>query len=111
MADVFVKHAVPPAGLDLEDATHDLSGRGGADAIVVSGSATGNAPDFDRIKRVKAAAGSTPVFIGSGTTLANVADMLSVVDGCIVGTSIKASGVTTNPVDATLAAGLIAAAG
>lgn len=111
MADVFVKHAVPPAGLMLEDATHDLAGRGGADAIVVSGSATGNAPDFERLKRVKAAAADTPVYLGSGTSPANIVDMLAIADGAIVGTSIKDGGITTNPVDPSLAASLVAAAG
>ena len=110
MADVFVKHAVPPAGLVLEDATHDLAGRGGADAIIVSGSATGNAPDFERLKRVKTAAGETPVYVGSGSSPANIADMLAVADGAIVGTSIKVGSVTTNPVDPALAAAVVAAA-
>lgn len=111
MADVFVKHAVPPAGLRLEDAVRDLAGRGGADAVVVSGVATGAAPDADRIATVKAAAGSTPVFIGSGADTATVRTLLSKIDGVIVGTAIKHGGVTTAPIDPALAAALVAAAG
>jgi membrane complex biogenesis BtpA family protein len=111
VADVFVKHAVPPANLTLEDATRDLAGRGGADVLVVSGSATGDAPDLERLERVKNAAGATPVFIGSGATSSNVGAMLGVADGCIVGTSLKRDGRVTNPVDAELAAGFVAAAG
>jgi len=111
MADVFVKHAVPPAGLTIEDATRDLAGRGGADVVVVSGAATGHTPDLERIQRVRAAAGSTPVYVGSGATIHNVSTLLAHADGCIVGTSIKQGGVTTDPVDPGLAARFVSAAG
>ncbi len=110
MADVFVKHAVPPPGLTVEAATRDLAGRGGADIIVVSGSATGDSPDFDRVERVKAAAGSTPVFIGSGMTSGNAPELLAIADGCIVGTALKRDGAPTNPVEAALATRFVAAA-
>lgn len=36
----------------------------------------------------------------TGVTLATVGDILSVADGCIVGTHLKRDGVTWNPVDA-----------
>ena len=110
MADVFVKHAVPPPGLQIEGATSDLAGRGGADAIVVSGPATGSAPDFDRIKTVKGAAGEVPVYVGSGASVVTARSMLDVADGLIVGTAIKIDGVTTNPVDLGMARRLVAAA-
>lgn len=110
MADVFVKHATPPPGLDLVDATHDLADRGGADAIVVSGSATGQAPDLERIHTVKGAAGTTPVYLGSGVTAESVATMLEIADGCIVGTALKRGGRTTDPVDGGLAATFVEAA-
>jgi hypothetical protein len=109
MADVFVKHATPPAGLTLIDATHDLVERAGADAVVVSGVGTGAATDLDDLRTVSKTS-SLPVFLGSGVTTANATEMLDVADGAIVGTSIKIDGFSTNPVDASAAAALVNAA-
>jgi membrane complex biogenesis BtpA family protein len=107
MADVFVKHAIPPAGLDLEHAAKDLDERGGADAIVVSGSGTGAATDLDDVRTVRAAV-AAPVYVGSGVTSATVSQLLEVASGVIVGTDLKIDGVATNPVDPRRAADLIA---
>jgi membrane complex biogenesis BtpA family protein len=111
MADVFVKHATPPPGLRIEDATHDLARRTGADAIVVSGAATGDAPDLDRVRTVKQAADETPVYVGSGVTTESVGAMLDIADGCIVGTALKPEGDTAAAIDASLAMAFVAAAG
>jgi membrane complex biogenesis BtpA family protein len=109
MADVFVKHATPPAGLTLESATHDLVERAGADAVVVSGSGTGSPTAVDDIKAV-CAASSLPVFIGSGATAETIAAILELADGVIVGTDIKLEGVSTNPVDPVRAEAVVKAA-
>ena len=109
-ADVFVKHATPPAGLSIEDAARDTVERGGADAVIVSGAATGSAPDLDVVKRVVAAAGGAPVLLGSGVNATTVSSFLQVADGVIVGTSLKKDGITTNPVDPSAAAAFVAAA-
>jgi membrane complex biogenesis BtpA family protein len=108
MADVFVKHATPPAGLSLVDATNDLVERAGADAVVVSGVGTGSPADLADLATV-AGASHLPVFLGSGVTTDNVREMLAIADGAIVGTSIKVDGVATNPVDPAAAAAFIAA--
>lgn len=110
MADVFVKHATPPAGLSLADATNDLVERAGADAIVVSGTGTGAPADVDDLTTV-AGLSHLPVYLGSGVTIDNVDDMLSVAHGAIVGTSIKVNGVATNPVDLKAATDFVRAAG
>ncbi len=110
MADVFVKHATPPMGLTLTEATHDLVERSGADAVVVSGTGTGSPTSVDDIKTVVAAS-ALPVYIGSGTTVESVAALLGLADGVIVGTDIKLDGVSTNPVDPVRAAELVKAAG
>lgn len=109
MADVFVKHATPPAGLSLADATNDLVERAGADAVIVSGVGTGSAADLDDLRTV-AANSDLPVYLGSGVSTANVGEMLGVAHGAIVGTSIKVDGIATNPVDPAAAAAFIAAA-
>lgn len=110
MADVFVKHATPPAGLSLEAATHDLVERAGADAVIVSGVGTGAAADMSDLRTV-AASSHLPVYLGSGVSEANVRAMLDIAQGAIVGTSIKRGEVATNPVDPDAASSFIAAAG
>lgn len=110
MADVFVKHATPPAGLTIEDATNDLVERAGADAVIVSGVGTGSAADLDELATV-ARASHLPVYLGSGVSADNVTAMLGIAHGAIVGTSIKVDGVATNPVDPAAAAAFIAEAG
>ncbi len=107
-ADVFVKHAVPPAGLAIDDAARDLAERGGVDALIVSGAATGDPPTPKLAATVREA--GRPVLIGSGVTPATVGDFLAVADGVIVGTSLKPGGDTTRPVDPALAQALVAAA-
>jgi len=109
-ADVMVKHAVAPPGMTIELATADTVKRGLADAVIVSGEATGAEPDLDLVRRAAAAAAGKPVLIGSGTTEANVAQLLEAADGVIVGTALKVDGITTNPVDPARAASFVNAA-
>jgi hypothetical protein len=98
-ADVFVKHAAPLGEQTLEQAAKDTAYRGLADALIVSGAGTGEATDLDDVRRVKAAVSDVPIFVGSGVNAGNVAEILSVADGVIVGTSLKVDGKVENPVD------------
>jgi membrane complex biogenesis BtpA family protein len=109
-ADVMVKHATPPPGLTLVDATRDLAERGGADAIIVSGAGTGLPTSLDDLKQVAKLAGETPVMVGSGVNADTIAAQLKVAEAVIVGTAAKVDGITTNPVDPKLAARLVKAA-
>ena len=109
MADVFVKHATPPAGLTLIDATNDLVERGGADAVIVSGAGTGAATSLDDLKTV-ADRSDLPVYVGSGANAATIRDILAIGDGAIVGSDTKIDGIATNPVDPERAAAVIQAA-
>ena len=88
LADVLVKHATPPPGLTIEAAAADTWARGLADALVVSGVATGQETDLDRVARARAGAPRAPVLVGSGVTRATLAAVLEVADGAIVGTSL-----------------------
>ncbi|MCB1246731.1 MAG: BtpA/SgcQ family protein [Acidimicrobiia bacterium] len=108
MADVFVKHAVAPAGLSLVDATHDLVERSGADAVVVSGRGTGAPTSVDDLSTVVAAS-DLPVFVGSGVTRDTVGAILDIASGVIVGTDIKLDGVETNPFDPVRAEAIVTA--
>ena len=96
-ADVDKKHSVPFPGLDLE--THiEWTEFYRADALIVSGRMTGDAPPLDKVRRAREAA-TRPILMGSGTTAENIADFLQYADGAIVGSSLKADGVAENPVD------------
>lgn len=97
-ADIAVKHssALAPRGLD-EEVTETVQ-RGRADAIIVSGAATGSPPSATAVVTAKQAAGATPVFLGSGVSLANLEALFPCADGAIVGTAFKPSGALDSPV-------------
>jgi len=96
-ADVDKKHSVPFPGLDLE--THiEWTEFYRADALIVSGRMTGNAPPLEKVRRAKQVA-TRPILMGSGTTAENIADFLQFADGAIVGSSLKVDGEAENPVD------------
>lgn len=97
-ADVDKKHSVRFPGIDLP--THiEWTRFSGADALIVSGRMTGDAPDLAKVREAKTLAGDRPLLIGSGATEANIAAFLEVADGVIVGSSIKHDGLCENPVD------------
>lgn len=110
LADVFVKHAVPPPGLTVEDAARDTWERGGADALVVSGSGTGVSPDLDRATTIREAVPDAPLYMGSGATPDTVGEYAPVVSGAIVGSWLKEEAKVSNPVDPVRAAEFVAAA-
>ncbi len=111
-ADVGVKHSVglgtPP--LAPEDEVGDVVQRGLADAVIVTGGATGATVALQTLERV-AARSPVPVLVGSGVSEATVRGLLGRAHGVIVGTSIKHGGSTTAAVDPARAAALVAAAG
>jgi hypothetical protein len=102
-ADVRVKHARPlgteegPAGIAAE--AKDAVSRGGADALIVSGAATGSAAAVADVRRVKEAVPGSPLLVGSGVTASNLADYWPWADGIIVGSATKESGDPGRPVD------------
>jgi hypothetical protein len=100
LADVMVKHATPlGAETDIKQAAKDAVTRGMADGLIVSGTATGSAPNADDLEAVREAVPETPLFVGSGTTLENVAGLMRTADGVIVASSLKRQGQLENPVD------------
>jgi uncharacterized protein len=70
-----------------------------ADIILVSGPMTGQAAEAADLKHVKDAIPTTPVFANTGVNLDNVADVLRIADGAIIGTHFKVDGNTWNAVD------------
>ena len=64
-ADVAVKHASPLGNRSIEDETKDLTERGLADALIVSGSHTGGEANIKEISQIKQNT-DLPVIIWSG---------------------------------------------
>lgn len=99
-ADVIVKHAAAPAGIDARQAAADTVERGGADAVIVSGSGSGAEPDIHEAGVVRAAVPTqTRVVIGSGANADNLSRLLGAADSVIVGSSTKVAGDARNRVD------------
>ena len=99
-ADLRVKHASPlgePA--DLVDEAKNTFGRGAADALILSGVATGAAADASEFARVKEALPTAPLLVGSGASQDNLREFWPVADGMIVGSSLKFEGNALQPVD------------
>jgi uncharacterized protein len=108
-ADVHVKHGSHAIVADrtLEQLAEDTAWYG-ADALVVTGTTTGEAARAADVGAVRGA-GRLPTLLGSGLSVAGI-DLLAASDGAIVGTSVKVDGVTTNPVDPARVRALVAAA-
>jgi hypothetical protein len=68
-----------------------------ADVVIFTGQRTGHAADLDYLQKIRAAA-SLPTLVGSGVDPGNVSDILAIVDGVIVASSLKVDGLW-NPVD------------
>lgn len=96
-ADVDKKHSVPFPGIDL--ATHIAwTEFYGADALIVTGRMTAEAPLLDDVREARRRA-RRPILIGSGASEENIAGLLQYADGVIVGSSLKKDGVMENSVD------------
>lgn len=111
LADVDVKHSAPLAPRPLEEEVADTLHRGLADGLIVSGSGTGRATDPGHVAAARAAAGRSPVFVGSGVTVRSLPEYLPHADGFIVGSALKPDNDPSRPVDVGRVRELIAALG
>lgn len=98
-ADHLVKHAVPLAPVHPVQQARDLRLRGGADALIITGTETGVAADRASFEVVRGAVPGAPLIAGSGVSAENVTILRGLVDAIIVGTSIKRNGQIERPVD------------
>lgn len=69
-----------------------------ADAVIVTGSVTGEPPRIEDVREAKAHS-SLPVLLGSGINADNLADYYAIADGFIIGSSFKADGHWANPIE------------
>jgi hypothetical protein len=120
--EVQIPAALPQWRLTVSGLARDTAYRGLADALIVTGPATGEPPldfarggavwpargdaelaealpDFSLAARIKEAVPDRPVLVGSGVTAHTVKQALSVADGVIVGSALKESGRAGNRVD------------
>jgi len=93
LADVRVKHARPLAERPLGEEAQDLRLRGLADAVIVTGAATGSGADARDVMAVREALPDCPILVGSGMTAGTADDFFPTADGCIIGSALK----TTDP--------------
>lgn len=111
LADVHVKHATPVSQPDLAAAARETAYRGHADALIVTGPATGTPPATEDLDTVRAAVPDRRVLVGSGATAATAAALLAACSGIIVGTGLKPGQDAAAPIDPQLAMTFAQAAG
>jgi len=99
LADVHVKHAVPPVGSTIEQSASDAWHRGLADALVATGTGTGTVTGREDIAAIRSAVPDAPIIAGSGVTTQSIAETLAVADAVIVGTSIMHDGRAGSGID------------
>jgi hypothetical protein len=97
-ADASVKHAAPLVDRGLATEARDLTERGLADAIIVSGDYTGAPTSPEDIAIVRQHT-TLPILIGSGVTPDNLPHVYTQVDGLIVGSYFKKEGKAENLVE------------
>ena len=99
LADIKKKHSAHAITADVDLAeTARAAEFFGADAVVVTGTATGRPTSPDDVQAVRRAV-SIPVMVGSGVTAENLADYWPCADAFIVGSYIKRGGTWSNPID------------
>lgn len=98
-ADVDAKHSAALSARPLAEEALDTLHRGLADALIVSGWATGRPADAAHARAVKEAVGQAPVLIGSGVTAQTVSQYAPHCDGFIIGSAFKRDGRVEQPVD------------
>jgi len=91
LADIQVKYAHMLEARLLSESAR-LASLAGADAVVVTGDETGDAPRLEDLREAAAgiaASGRTiPLLVGSGLGPANAGELLGACDGAIVGTAL-----------------------
>lgn len=108
LADVAVKHSAPIAPVSAADEAKAAISRALADAVVVTGAATGAAVDLDELRSVTRAV-SAPVLVGSGVTAETAAAIRREAAGAIVGSALMRDGRPGAPIDPDRARRLVSA--
>ncbi len=70
-----------------------------ADAILVSGPITGQPAEMSDLRKVATAVRGVPILANTGVNIENVAEVMSIAAGVVIGTHFKMDGITWNAVD------------
>lgn len=90
-SDVHVKHAKILSKHTLAESAR-LAVKRGADALIITGNWTGDAPNIDDLKTTREAVGDFPILIGSGFDRKNCGLLFRYANGAILSTSVKEGG-------------------
>ena len=100
LCDVDVKHSAPLAARPIEEEAEEVSARGLADAVLVTGTGTGRGVATADLERVVRAV-HVPVLVASGSTPESLPALRAAgAHGVIVGTALRKTGRAGDPVDA-----------
>ncbi len=98
-ADIKKKHSSHALTADLDVATTaEAAAFMRADAVIITGTATGDPPRIDDVRGARA--GGLPVILGSGVNGSNIARYFELADAFIIGSSFKTGGRWQAGVDA-----------
>jgi hypothetical protein len=89
LADVDVKHATSLDTRPAPERARDLVSRGRADAVLVTGPATGQPVDLERLSAVAEAIAPSPTLAASGATARALPELLRRCAGVIVGSALQ----------------------
>jgi membrane complex biogenesis BtpA family protein len=103
LADAGVKHARSLSSDDLAVEIEDLALRSGADGVIITGKTTGRFADRETLEAALTAKRlhRISVWIGSGATSENIAEIRREGFGVIVGSDLRKGGRAGAPLDAT----------
>jgi membrane complex biogenesis BtpA family protein len=109
LADVKKKHSAHAITADVDiSETAKAAEFFGADGVVITGIATGQAIRINDLGSARVAT-TLPLIVGSGVTPESVGDLFAYADALIVGSWYKRDGLWSNPPDAKRAAELVRA--
>jgi uncharacterized protein len=109
LADVHVKHARPLVDEPIARAVSDAAERGLADALIISGTATGAAPDVETLREARGALPGVALWLGSGLTPEGCPALVPYLDGAIAASAARHEGKAGRPLDPARAAALVEA--
>lgn len=88
LTDIQVKHAKMLDKKSLKKSAQEAI-KYKSDGLIITGDWTGYPPGIKDCRIAKKTSGGTPILVGSGLDSNNVSKLFQIVDGAIVGTSIK----------------------
>jgi membrane complex biogenesis BtpA family protein len=111
LGDVHVKHARSLSSDDIELGVEEIALRASADGVIVTGSTTGRPVDLEQLQRASQIAQphGIPLYIGSGATLKNLAELKRYATGVIVGSALRKAGRAGAPLDTKAVKAFVAA--